>query len=340
MNHIIPKTPFRKMPMLTEFVKYSTDDLPRRDRCEWLREVIGREYANVDIIPPRDGELFNEMTIFSWADLRLSAIRSNEITLERLPREPASISQDAYFVVILLSGNYSLRQSGREVFLSPGDLTLYDATLPHRVRCPEKFSKLIVSIPRTLLRQRLAGVDNCIARRICGSQGIGAIASEFIRATVGQTGRLDLNQFSALSEHALDLLTLALVSVRPMKYQLSRNRAATLYRVKQYVERNLANPGLTPVDVAAATGLSIRYINSLFHDERTSLMRYLRIRRLECCQRDLTDPLQANRRISEIAFHWGFNDTAHFSRAFKEQFGHTPSESRKLSSIDGFIGAF
>ncbi len=315
--------------MPTDFAKFSTDDLPRRDRCEWLREVIGREYANVEITPPQDAELFNEMTIFSWADLRLSAIRSNEITLERLPREPDCISQDAYFAVVALSGSYSLRQNGREVFLSPGDLSLYDATLPHRIRCPGKFSKLIVSIPRPLLRQRLAGVEHCTALRISGSLGIGAVASEFIRAASAQTARLDKDQFGALSEHALDLLTLALASVRPAYYQLSRSRAATLGRIKLYLERNLTNPALTPADVAAATGLSTRHINSLFNDERTSLMRYLRVRRLERCRLDLIDPRQAERRISEIAFRWGFNDAAHFNRAFKEQFGHAPGELRK-----------
>ena len=103
---------------MTGCVKLSTDDLPASQRRDWLREVIGREYANVEITPPADGRLCNEMTIYAWKELRLSSIRSNAITLERSPHEPNQSSHDAYFAVILLSGKYMLEQNGREVFLS------------------------------------------------------------------------------------------------------------------------------------------------------------------------------------------------------------------------------
>lgn len=103
-------------------IKYSTNDLPVNEREEWLHEVICREYANVEITPPADGNLFNEMIIYSWKNLRLSSIRSNEITLKRKSHEPNLYSQDAYFAVILLSGNYHLQQNGKDVFLQSGDI--------------------------------------------------------------------------------------------------------------------------------------------------------------------------------------------------------------------------
>ena len=33
--------------------------------------------------------------------------------------------------------------------------------------------------------------------------------------------------------------------------------------------------------------------------------------------------------MSDIAFSWGFNDAAHFSRSFKEQYGMSPREFRQ-----------
>src|SRR5208282_100050 len=144
-------------------LKLSTDDLPANQRRAWLREVIGREYANVEITPPADGRLFNEMTIYPWNELRLSSIRSNAITIERSPNEPARNSRDAYFAVILLSGSYMLEQNGRTVNLRPGDMTIYDATRPHLIICPASFAKLIVSIPRPMLRERAPGVAHCTA---------------------------------------------------------------------------------------------------------------------------------------------------------------------------------
>jgi AraC-like DNA-binding protein len=72
------------------------------------------------------------------------------------------------------------------------------------------------------------------------------------------------------------------------------------------------------------------YINTLFEDEGLSLMRYVWKRRLEQCQKDLLKPCYSNHHMTDIAFRWGFNDAAHFSRAFKQQFGHSPREFRNL----------
>jgi AraC-like DNA-binding protein len=33
--------------------------------------------------------------------------------------------------------------------------------------------------------------------------------------------------------------------------------------------------------------------------------------------------------ISEICFRWGFNGSAHFSRAFRDQYGVSPREFRQ-----------
>lgn len=318
---------------MAQGIKLSTDDLPARERPEWLREVIGREYARVEITPPADGNLFNEMTIYPWQNLRLSAIRSSAICLERLPREPHLVSQDAYFAVVLLSGGYLLEQNGKTVALQPGDMTLYDATLPHRIHCPQHFSKLIVSIPRPMLRDRIAGIEHCTALRIPGNKGIGSVTANFIRTAARQTDQLNAQEFSALADHSLDLLTLALASVRPANFNVSRSRSIALNRVKAFIERHLADPDLDTAKVAGGVGLSPRYINDLFKDEDTSLIRYIWQRRLENCRKDLLDPIHAGHRLSDIAFRWGFNDLSHFSRAFRQRFGCSPTEYRQQPKI-------
>ena len=45
-----------------------------------------------------------------------------------------------------------------------------------------------------------------------------------------------------------------------------------------------------------------------------------------------------SRSITETAFDWGFTNTAYFTRAFKEQFGETPTgyrRARRNAEIDG-----
>jgi AraC family transcriptional activator of tynA and feaB len=310
-------------------LKLSTNDIAPSERHDWLREVICREYTNVEITSPAHGDLSQDFIIYPWGNLQLSIIQSSAISLQRFPREPHLISQDAYFVVMLLSGTGLLEQNGREVFLQSGDITLYDATRPHRVHCFGELTKMIyLSIPRAVFRDRIAGIDRCTALRIPGTQGIGFVAANFLRSSATHADQLLAHEFSVLSDHALDLLTLAVTSVRPVDFNLSRSRAVSLNGIKTFIEQNLRDADLDAGSISSQAGLSARYINTLFEDEGTSLMRYVWKRRLENCRKDMQNPVYAGHRLCDIAFRWGFNDAAHFSRAFKQQFGCSPREFR------------
>jgi AraC family transcriptional activator of tynA and feaB len=310
-------------------LKLSTSDIPPRERAGWLREVICREYANVDVTSPVRQTLAQDLTIYPFDNLRLSVIRSSGIGLKRRPFEPHLASHDAYLAIVLLSGDYVLEQDGNEAVLQPGDMAIFDATRPHRIHCPGDFSKLILSIPRPLLRERMAGVERCAALRISGAAGIGAVASGFVRSCSQNAGALAAHESSALADHAVDLLTLAAASVRPAPFALSNSRAATLVRVKALIEALLTDFTLDTAIIARRAGLSARYLNGLFGEEGTSLMRYVWRRRLEQCAKDLCDPRRAGERVAEIAFRWGFGDASHFSRAFRQQFGCAPGAFRR-----------
>lgn len=313
----------------TQPLELSTSDIPPRERAGWLREVICREYANVEVTSPARQALSQDLAIYPFDNLRLSVIRSSGIGLKRRPFEPHVPSHDAYLAVVLLTGDYVLEQDGNEAVLQPGDMAIYDATRPHRIDCPRDFSKLILSIPRPLLRARMAGIERCAALRISGAEGIGAVASSFLRACGQNAGALAAHESSALADHAVDLLTLAAASVRPAPFALSSSRAATMVRVKALIEQHLSDPALDPAMIARRAGLSARYLSGLFGAEGTSLMRHVWRRRLEQCARDLADPRRAGERVAEIAFRWGFGDASHFSRAFRQQFGCTPGAFRR-----------
>lgn len=318
----------------TEVLKLSTAEIPRADRNAWLRDVICREYANVEVTSPSHRVLTQDLTIYPWDRLRLSIITSSGIDLERAAREPHLTAQDAYFAVVLLSGDYVLEQAGKEVRLQPGDLTIYDATEMHKIHCPRDFTKLIVTIPRPIFRERVVGLEHCLALRIPGAEGVGAVASDLIRSAARHAGELAPQQFCALSDHVLDLLTLAVGAVRPAQASASRSRASALCRVKRLIEAGLADFDLDPALIARRSGLSVRYINDLFGDEDTSLMRYVWRRRLEKCRKDLRDPRHKGDQVSDIAFSWGFSDTSHFSRTFKRAFGSSPRAYRQGGAQD------
>ena len=69
-------------------------------------------------------------------------------------------------------------------------------------------------------------------------------------------------------------------------------------------------------------------MHRLFESETQSIARWIWSVRLERCHRDLADPALAGRSVTDIAFAWGFNDLAHFSRSFRARYGESPRTFR------------
>jgi len=103
--------------------------------------------------------------------------------------------------------------------------------------------------------------------------------------------------------------------------------------ILDYIDRNLADADLGVARIARAFGFSRRTIHKLFEGEALTVARLIWERRLERCRDEMADPAMAGRSITEIAHHWAFSDSQHFSRAFKQRFGLTPREYRNLHAI-------
>jgi len=103
--------------------------------------------------------------------------------------------------------------------------------------------------------------------------------------------------------------------------------------ILDYVDRNLADPDLGIAGIVRAFGFSSRTIHKLFEGEAQTVSRLIWNRRLERCREDMADPLMAARSITEIAHLWGFSDSQHFSRTFKQSFGMTPRQYRALVAV-------
>ncbi len=168
-----------------------------------------------------------------------------------------------------------------------------------------------------------------IGKGLILDNGEGAVTSRFVQSITNEIHHLNANTLATTADQSLDLLPLALNTAHPQSYHLTRSRSISVLRVKNFVNQHLTNPSLNTELIAKATKLSSRYINELFAEENTSLMRYVWQRRLMATHKDLNDLHYASQSISEIALRWGFNDFSHFSRAFKLKYGVTPRSTRQ-----------
>jgi AraC-like DNA-binding protein len=97
-------------------------------------------------------------------------------------------------------------------------------------------------------------------------------------------------------------------------------------RIKNYIDQRLADSTLDPPQVAAAFGISTRYLHRLFESQHETVGQYIRDRRLELSRLRLLDPRFSHQSISSLAFDSGFGDLSGFNRAFKAKYGLSPRQ--------------
>ncbi len=105
-------------------------------------------------------------------------------------------------------------------------------------------------------------------------------------------------------------------------------RAVRLKAVLTILEKRFAEPDFSAHKLAAAAGLSERYVNELLYEAGASFTTRLTELRLRQAADLLTRAGGGAGRISDIAFDCGFNDLSYFNRCFRRRFGLTPSAAR------------
>jgi AraC-like DNA-binding protein len=107
-------------------------------------------------------------------------------------------------------------------------------------------------------------------------------------------------------------------------------RATLRERAKVYIGRHIREADLSVDKIAAALNCSKRYLHLVFNAGDETVSEYVWRQRLEGCRAELSNPA-FRMTLTQIAYAWGFNSSAHFSRAFKERYGVPPSAHRLMT---------
>jgi AraC family transcriptional regulator, positive regulator of tynA and feaB len=102
---------------------------------------------------------------------------------------------------------------------------------------------------------------------------------------------------------------------------------------KDVVERRLADPELCAAMLARELNVSVRTLQRAFTAAQETVISYIRRRRLEEARLALTAP-SGRLSVTELAAHWQFADSSHFTRTFKKHYGCTPTEYARSSAGD------
>lgn len=248
---------------------------------------------------------------------------------------PDSGDGETLHVARHVRGTAAVTHDGAEVLLNAGDIVFCE---PGTLAFPspgDGYRVTIFHVPRHLLDIEDADLRQVMGVPLRCADGAGALVSHFLSVLAeesevhrSQTGdRLVANAVEILAVLVTDFLGTG----RPDCPDPGTRMAV---RIREYIELHLADLDLSPHSIARAHHISVRYLHKLFQGEGTTVSRLIRRRRLEACRRELGRSPGHGVTVAAVAHRWGFVSPSHFSRAFRDAYGMSPSQWQSTASSE------
>jgi len=298
-----------------------TYDVPKHDRRDYWADAVSRIFARLDVAPADGQEIDCRL---AWRDVGRARMTFASGSPQSVCRTSAAIASDQAANIILMfqqEGCATLLHRGRSVSLRPGAMVAMDTRSPYRLSFLNRFEQHVLRVPAEAL-------------------GIQADDAELLTATPLQpsfASRLLMAGFSALEQAdpggdlELPLLDLTRLALRAgMPALKPRSMADRLRQAQGYIHAHIGVSDLCPQKVANEMGVSLRMLQKVFAAAGEQPAAYILDQRLDRVSEILGRPEHASRSIGQIAESFGFHEPSHFSRAFRERFGMSPRDWRKL----------
>lgn len=311
--------------------RFSTDDIPERDRVAVWREELGRKLIRLDIEPDRHTPFHGYFQCCVLPNLSITR-GGCDASVDRRTPELIAGDLDHLILAINLSGTFAGRRGNREIVCGASDAFLLSFSDPACYVRATVGEILTLRVPRAALDASVRNLDDATMRPIPRN-------SEALRLLKTYVGLIEDNNHEvatpalrhSIASHVHDLIACIIGDMRGggRAPATSGVQAARLHAIKADVAANAARRDLTLDAVAARHNISPRHIRRLLASEGTSFTDLVQGQRLLRAYRLLTDPQSAGRSVSEIGFAVGFGDLSYFNRTFRRRFGCTPSEARE-----------
>lgn len=295
---------------------------------EHWHDMTCRQFSTTECDIPNEPNFNGEVKSWSFGALHFGDVSARtggvHLPLVRSAQDIRRDPRDHIMLVLIQSGEIGFLQADRNTTAKPGDIVLYDQANPFTVNYMGNARSLIVAVPRHQAVSRLEQVADFTARRLPSA----SYAARFFRSILSElqsSADADAADFSPkLESSALDLMFSSVEQCfLPDAAQFQGHRQGQLNKIKRYMLDNLQDTDLSIDRVCAMQGVSPRSLNRLFSSEGMTPMRWLWKQRLEASYKVIAQGQPVS--ITNIAYDYGFRDVSHFSRAFKREFGRSPS---------------
>lgn len=307
---------------------WSTQELAKSDRYPAWVSALNSAYGRWAPCKPESADFFGSVRHYNDDDiLRVIECACDPCAATRARADIRADGLETLTVQLVLDGLEEVNFNGEEITLKRDDLLVWDSTQPMTFRVRDRLHKISVVLPLARFQSWLPRSWFSIRHSIDGSSNGGRLLASHLKALSTSVFNGGCKDNHALVDSTIGMLVNALPPVgdavpTPL-------RVTQLRHVKDYIRARLRDPALSPAMIAKSGGMSLRYLHWLFNSTGETVKQHIFRQRLECCARDLLNPRMMPRKIADIAFHWGFQDLAHFNKRFKQEYQLTPGAFRK-----------
>jgi AraC-like DNA-binding protein len=308
---------------------FSLDDMPANKRFSYFRDVVESFYVPVGL-ECEHPERFNARV--SGHEVGAVSVGTCFLAEQRVSRKSGHIARsedDRIKLILPLSGAIASRQDSNEALIRPGEFYITDPTRPYEERIVEDMTFAYLLLPRNQVVSKIDQIEKVTATAFACERPYARLASDFAHSLVSIGDALEGSEALQAASIAIDLFTMVLWEhMSHVRTHSTVYRSALFRRARGFIDEHLREWDLSLAKVAAALGVSSRYLSELFAEANFHYRAYVLEQRLARCAKNLTDPRCAHLAIAEIACEGGFGDSAHFSRAFRVAYGMSPREHR------------
>jgi len=310
----------------TDDASWSSDGIAQAEALREWREWAASTIAPIEVEVFDAGAFAARWTSHGIGQLRMLHLHApaQRVTHTGVQRS-AMRAAPSIQLVYAREGALKTRMGGRRFTVEPGQFVLLDNTRFYQMEMETAHECIDLMMPQAWLERHLPDPGALLSRPFETREGWGAPLGALLETML--RGGLDDAPLPRplIAEQLGALLGLATGFEDQVE---SRHRGQLARRILRRIERDFADPDLSPERVAAECGISKRYLQTLLAAVGTSFVAELNATRLDRASDLLTDARFKSLGIGDIAYRTGFLDPGYFARLFRKRFGITPRQWR------------
>jgi|ERR1700733_1257317 AraC family transcriptional activator of tynA and feaB len=310
-------------------------DAPELDYDVW-RDVLRKDWGWHSATDIEQGAFTGRVRPHDVHGFVAMDFTCNACRVERTERDARLDDLEHYYIAIQVAGGSVVAQDDRIVKLGAGDVALIDSAKPVTYAAEDKQQYgqwFCLQLPRRSVISHLGFEPRHVS---CGrpETRIGRLLYQLALDAINEDRSMPAQAHAYMRLAVYDLLGALFSPSDPIAASLQTDKLFT--RVCDIIKARFADPDITPGQIAAEAGISLRYLQKLFTSRGSTCSRYVHALRLDYAAELLKrrTHLKTGQPLSLIAYACGFRDYTYFARGFRRRFGYAPGGAEFRTASD------